>query len=61
MQYITNSPAETEAIGAALGRILEPGTAAAETAPFAGIERVGSILIISRSFLGIAQHLVGFP
>ena len=26
MQYITNSPAETEAIGAALGRILKPGT-----------------------------------
>ena len=26
MEYITNSPAETEAIGAALGRILAPGT-----------------------------------
>ena len=26
MQYITNSPAETEQIGAALGRILSPGT-----------------------------------
>ena len=26
MQYITNSPAETEAIGAALGEILSPGT-----------------------------------
>ena len=26
MQYITNSPAETEAIGAALGKILTPGT-----------------------------------
>ena len=26
MQYITNSPAETEAIGAALGKILNPGT-----------------------------------
>ena len=26
MQYITNSPAETEAIGAALGKILKPGT-----------------------------------
>ncbi len=26
MQYITNSPAETEAVGAALGRILQPGT-----------------------------------
>ena len=26
MQYITNSPAETEAIGAALGKIIEPGT-----------------------------------
>ena len=26
MQYITNSPAETEAIGAALGKIVHPGT-----------------------------------
>ncbi len=26
MQYITNSPAETEAIGSALGKILQPGT-----------------------------------
>ena len=26
MKYTTNSPAETEAIGAALGRILPPGT-----------------------------------
>ena len=26
MQYITNSPAETEAIGAALGKIVNPGT-----------------------------------
>ena len=26
MEYITNSPAETEAIGAALGNILTPGT-----------------------------------
>ena len=26
MEYITNSPAETEAVGAALGRVLEPGT-----------------------------------
>ena len=26
MQYITNSPAQTEAIGAALGKILKPGT-----------------------------------
>ncbi len=26
MQYITNSPAETEAIGAALGKVLAPGT-----------------------------------
>ena len=26
MQYITNSPAETEAIGTALGKIIEPGT-----------------------------------
>ena len=26
MQYITNSPAETEAIGAVLGKIIEPGT-----------------------------------
>ena len=25
MQYTTNSPAETEAIGAALGKIIEPG------------------------------------
>ena len=26
MQYITNSPAETEAVGVALGKILKPGT-----------------------------------
>ena len=26
MQYITNSPAETEAVGAALGKIIHPGT-----------------------------------
>ena len=26
MEFITNSPAETEAIGAALGKILQPGT-----------------------------------
>ena len=26
MQYITNSPVETEAIGAALGKLLTPGT-----------------------------------
>ena len=26
MQYLTNSPAETEAIGAALGKILPPGS-----------------------------------
>ena len=26
MQYITNSPGETEAIGAALGKIIKPGT-----------------------------------
>ena len=26
MQYITNSPAETEAIGTALGKLLTPGT-----------------------------------
>ena len=26
MEFITNSPAETEKVGAALGRVLEPGT-----------------------------------
>ena len=26
MEYITNSPSETEAVGAALARVLEPGT-----------------------------------
>ena len=26
MQYITNSPAETEAVGIALGKVLQPGT-----------------------------------
>ena len=26
MEYITNTPGETEAIGAALGKILPPGT-----------------------------------
>ena len=29
MQFITNSPAETEAVGAALGKILPPGTVVA--------------------------------
>ena len=31
MEYITNSPAETEAVGAALARVLEPGTVIAYT------------------------------
>ncbi|MBP3685262.1 MAG: tRNA (adenosine(37)-N6)-threonylcarbamoyltransferase complex ATPase subunit type 1 TsaE [Oscillospiraceae bacterium] len=31
MQYITNSPAETEAIGCALGKVLQPGTILAYT------------------------------
>ena len=26
MEFLTNSPAETEAVGAALGRVLQPGT-----------------------------------
>ena len=26
MEYITNSPSETEAVGAALARVLKPGT-----------------------------------
>ena len=26
MEYITNSPSETEAVGAALGKVLQPGT-----------------------------------
>ena len=26
MEYITNSPSETEAVGAALARVLQPGT-----------------------------------
>ena len=26
MIFLTNSPAETEAVGAALGRVLQPGT-----------------------------------
>ena len=26
MQYITNSPAETESVGAAMGKIIKPGT-----------------------------------
>ena len=26
MEYITNSPAETEAVGAALAKVLRPGT-----------------------------------
>ena len=26
MEFLTNSPAETEAVGAALGRVLKPGT-----------------------------------
>ena len=29
MQFLTNSPAETEAVGAALGKIIPPGTAIA--------------------------------
>ena len=31
MEYITNSPEETEALGAALGRVLQPGTVIAYT------------------------------
>jgi len=31
MQYITNSPAETEAVGAALAAVLKPGTVLAYT------------------------------
>ena len=31
MEYITNSPEETEALGAALGRALQPGTVIAYT------------------------------
>ena len=31
MEYITNSPEETEALGAALGRVLAPGTVIAYT------------------------------
>ena len=31
MQYITNSPAETEAVGFALGKMLQPGTILAYT------------------------------
>ena len=33
MIYITNSPAETEAIGAALGRILPAGTVIEQSVP----------------------------
>ena len=31
MEYITNSPEETEALGAALGRVLAPGAVIAYT------------------------------
>ncbi len=31
MEFITNSPQETEAVGAALGRVLKPGTVLAYT------------------------------
>ena len=31
MQYITNSPAQTEAVGAALAKVLQPGTVLAFT------------------------------
>ena len=69
MQYITNSPAETEAIGAALGKILKPGTViayrgdlgAGKTAFTRGLARgLGSTeLVTSPTYTIVNEYLGG--
>ena len=69
MQYITNSPAQTEAIGAALGKILKPGTViayrgdlgAGKTAFTRGLARgLGSTeLVTSPTYTIVNEYLGG--
>ena len=69
MQYITNSPAETEAIGAALARQLQPGTViayrgdlgAGKTAFTRGLARgLGCTdLVTSPTFTIVNEYLSG--
>ena len=69
MQYITNSPAETEAIGAALGKIIPPGTViayrgdlgAGKTAFTRGLARgLGSTeLVTSPTYTIVNEYLGG--
>ena len=69
MQYITNPPAETEAIGAALGKIIPPGTViayrgdlgAGKTAFTRGLARgLGSTeLVTSPTYTIVNEYLGG--
>ena len=69
MKYITNSPAETEAVGAALGKILKPGTViayrgdlgAGKTAFTRGLARgLGSTeLVTSPTYTIVNEYLGG--
>ena len=69
MQYISNSPAETEAIGTALGKILKPGTViayrgdlgAGKTAFTRGLARgLGSTeLVTSPTYTIVNEYLGG--
>lgn len=69
MEFITNSPAQTEAIGAALGKILKPGTViayrgdlgAGKTAFTRGLARgLGSTeLVTSPTYTIVNEYLGG--
>ena len=69
MEYITNSPAETEAVGAALARVLQPGTViayrgdlgAGKTAFTRGLARgLGSTeLVTSPTYTIVNEYLGG--
>ena len=69
MEYITNSPEETEAFGAALGRVLQPGTViaysgdlgAGKTAFTRGIARGLGILesVTSPTYTIVNEYLGG--
>ena len=69
MEYITNSPAETEAVGAALARVLQPGTViayrgdlgAGKTAFTRGLARgLGSAeLVTSPTYTIVNEYLSG--
>ena len=69
MQFLTNSPAETEAIGAALGKIIKPGTViayrgdlgAGKTAFTRGLARgLGSSeLVTSPTYTIVNEYLGG--